>query len=192
MDLATIFSDLKPIPQDDGPSPVCAIAYPLDFVEAMDYFRALIVAQEYSSRALGLTSICLKFNPANYTVWHFRRECLKALSSSSGGVDEELVKKDLEFSATLGGANPKNYQIWYHRRALLEPILEQKEFDSSQNLPEDLKQHILDVTHKELMYVTIVLLEDAKNYHVSLEVLLKYCHGRSCKFLPVPTSFPWK
>jgi hypothetical protein len=169
IDLETIFSDVKPIPQDDGPSPVCAIAYPPDFEEAMNYFRALLLAQEYSSRALDLTSICLKFNPANYTVWHFRRECLKALSTSPCkiSIDKDLVEKDLEFSAAIGGPNPKNYQIWYHRRALLESILEGKLSDNLQISVEDLKERIFDVTRKELMYVSIILNEDGKNYHVS-------------------------
>lgn len=166
-DLETVFSDIKPILQDDGPSPVCAIAYPPDFEEAMNYFRAVLLAQEYSSRALDLTSICLKFNPANYTIWHFRRECLKALSTSPDkiSIDKDLVEKDLEFSAKIGGSNPKNYQIWYHRRALLESILEGKLSDNLQVSVEDLKERIFDVTRKELMYVSIILNEDAKNYH---------------------------
>ena len=113
MDLETIFADLEPIPQDDGPTPVCAILYLPDFVQAMDYFRAVLYKKEYSSRALDLTSVCLTHNPANYTIWRFRRECLATLSSSKSKIDEELVEKDLAFSAILGGPNPKNYQIWW-------------------------------------------------------------------------------
>jgi hypothetical protein len=169
IDMETMFADVKPILQDDGPSPVCAIAYPPDFEEAMNYFRALLLANEYSSRALELTAICLKFNPANYTVWHFRRECLKALSTSTGGIsiDMDLVENDLEFSAAIGGSNPKNYQIWYHRRALLESILDTNLHDKIHVSAENWKERIFDVTRKELMYVSIVLNEDAKNYHVS-------------------------
>ena len=48
MDLPTVFADIKPIPQDDGPHPVCAIDYPEKFVEAMDYLRALIDLDEHS------------------------------------------------------------------------------------------------------------------------------------------------
>jgi protein farnesyltransferase/geranylgeranyltransferase type-1 subunit alpha len=170
IDLPTMFADVKPILQDDGPSPVCVIAYPPDFEEAMNYFRALLLTHEYSVRALELTAICLKFNPANYTVWHYRRECLKALSTSTGGgisMDMDLVENDLEFSAAIGGSNPKNYQIWYHRRALLESIVDTKLFDKLHVSTEDWKERIFDVTRKELMYVSIVLNEDAKNYHVS-------------------------
>ena len=48
--LETILSDVTPIPQDDGPSPVCAIAYSSDFTKAMDYFRAILKADERSGK----------------------------------------------------------------------------------------------------------------------------------------------
>lgn len=47
-DLATVFADVSPIPQDDGPHPVCAIAYKDDFVESHDYMRAILKANERS------------------------------------------------------------------------------------------------------------------------------------------------
>jgi protein farnesyltransferase/geranylgeranyltransferase type-1 subunit alpha len=93
-------------------------------------------------RALQLTALCLQFNPANYTVWHFRRQCLQ------DGLTEDAVDQDLQLAARLGGSNPKNYQIWYHRCALLE---------SFGLTPERARQ--------ELDYVATVLDEDAKNYH---------------------------
>lgn len=174
-DLNTVFSDVTPIPQDDGPNPVCVIAYKEDFKQAYDYMRAILKADERSGtlrrlyavatskrrdpacslshalcvfyprcldRALQLTVLCLQFNPANYTVWHFRRQCLEE------GLTEDVVDQDMELAARLGGTNPKNYQIWYHRRALLES------FGLS---PERAR--------KELDYVATVLEEDAKNYH---------------------------
>ena len=42
MDLSEVFKDVTPIPQDDGPNPVCSIDYANGFVEAMDYFRAIL------------------------------------------------------------------------------------------------------------------------------------------------------
>jgi hypothetical protein len=69
-DLSEVFADLAPgIPQDDGPADaaVCKIDYPAAFVLAFDYFRAILQRQEYSPRALRLTTLCLQQNPANYT-----------------------------------------------------------------------------------------------------------------------------
>ena len=109
-------SDIEPIPQDDGPDPVCSIAYSKEFTQAFDYLRALLkedVSSKNAVSALKLTTSCLKLNPANYTVWHFRRRCLIALSSTEGKselddtnaktIDVELMEKDLEFADRLGG-----------------------------------------------------------------------------------------
>ena len=48
MDLPTVFADIEPIPQDDGPEPVCAISYSPEFVQAHDYLRAVIKVDERS------------------------------------------------------------------------------------------------------------------------------------------------
>jgi protein farnesyltransferase/geranylgeranyltransferase type-1 subunit alpha len=47
-DLDTVFLDVTPIPQDDGPNPVCVIAYREDFKQAYDYMRAILKADERS------------------------------------------------------------------------------------------------------------------------------------------------
>lgn len=143
-ELPLLFSDLAPIPQDDGPSSVCRIAYNADFVAAYDYFRAVLKADEKTERSLKLTSLCLRLNPANYTVWHFRRLCLYEL-----GLTDKKVEEDLALAAELGGPNPKNYQIAFHRRALLEAI----------GLNEERAK-------RELAYISTVLAEDGKNYHM--------------------------
>ena len=102
MNLADL-QDVTPVPQDDGPEPVCSIAYAPEFVEAHDYLRAFLKADERSQRALDVTTVCVKANPANYTVWHFRRRCLAALSAGSDGIDVERIERDLEFADNLGG-----------------------------------------------------------------------------------------
>ncbi len=151
--LPIVFHDVTPLPQDDGPHPVCVIDYKPDFETAHDYLRAVLKRNEKTERTLALTGICLTFNPANYTVWHYRREILKELGSD--------VQAELSWSADLGGSNPKNYQLWHHRRALLE---QQDDFDPD----------------AELSYVARVLREDGKNYHAWSHrqwILRKTCHG---------------
>ena len=103
----------------------------------MDYFRAILLAQEHSPRALALTASVIELNAANYTAWHFRRQCLKALGSD--------LATELGFVTSIAGDNPKNYQIWYHRRAISE-LLEGS-------------------APGELAYTEQVLQEDSKNYH---------------------------
>jgi protein farnesyltransferase/geranylgeranyltransferase type-1 subunit alpha len=104
----------------------------------------------HPERALRLTGLCLKLNPANYSIWHFRRQCLDAIITNENIA--QIIQQDLQLAADLGGANPKNYQIWYHRRALLESAA-QRNNDMSAYVP------------AELDYVATVLEEDSKNYH---------------------------
>jgi len=135
-DLPSVFPDLEPIPQedDDDSNGICRINYKHDFVVAYNYFRAVLRVDERTQRAIQLTALCLRYNPANYTVWHYRRRCLFFHNRRSTDDDndddsknlinlERIVVDDMKLATELGGTNPKNYQIWYHRRALLEEII---------------------------------------------------------------------
>lgn len=47
-DISEVFSDLSPIPQNDGPDRVCTIQYPSAFSLAYNYMRAVWAAKEKS------------------------------------------------------------------------------------------------------------------------------------------------
>jgi hypothetical protein len=53
-EVTTVFSDLTPIPQDDGPEPVCVIQYPTAFTLAYNYMRAVWKVKEFSG-----TCVCV-------------------------------------------------------------------------------------------------------------------------------------
>ncbi|PKA55796.1 Protein farnesyltransferase/geranylgeranyltransferase type-1 subunit alpha [Apostasia shenzhenica] len=132
------WSDVKPVPQDDGPNPVVPIAYRDEFRETMDYFRAVYLSGERSARALDLTAEAIGMNPGNYTVWHFRRLVLEALK-----ID---LHDEIKYVNCAAASNSKNYQIWHHKRWLAEKLG-----------PE--------VAEKELEFIEKILSADAKNYH---------------------------
>merc|ERR1712226_389396 len=94
-----------------------------------------------SPRAMELTESCIRQNPANYTVWEYRRRLVKELGLS---VDEEL-----EFTKKKMGSNPKNYQMWHHRSVLL-------------GFKKDIQTSDIE---KELELVQYVISHDSKNYH---------------------------
>ncbi|XP_020223763.1 protein farnesyltransferase/geranylgeranyltransferase type-1 subunit alpha [Cajanus cajan] len=132
------WSDVTPLPQNDGPNPVVPIQYTEDFVEVMDYFRAVYVADERSPRALALTAEALQFNSGNYTVWHFRRLILESLK-----ID---LHSELGFVERMAAGNSKNYQMWHHRRWVAEKL-----GPEARNIELDFTKKILSI--------------DAKHYH---------------------------
>ena len=136
------WADVTPIAQDDGEDPVVSINYSPQFVETMDYFRAIVAADERSERALQLCADAIALNAANYTAWYYR-----GVVSESIGRDwaEELAYLD-----ELGPDNPKNYQIWNYRKTCVGKL-------AAAFTPPRLSA--------ELGFIEDRLKEDAKNYH---------------------------
>lgn len=65
----TAWTDITPLPQDDGEQPLAQIAYTDEYSEAMSYLRAIQAKEEMSERALAITEHIIDMNPAHYTVW---------------------------------------------------------------------------------------------------------------------------
>lgn len=105
-------------------------------LDVFGYLRAVIAKREMSERALELTTEALQLNPANYTVWQYRRDILAALKSD---LHVELAKCEVVILE-----NAKNYQVWHHRRCIVE---------------------LLNDSSHELTLTAAVLDMDAKNYH---------------------------
>jgi len=131
-----LWKDITPIQQNDGPDPVVPIQYTPQFVETMDYFRAIMKKDEKSERALSLTKEVIAHNAANYTAWHYRRLCLFALRSD--------LNIELKWCEKFAIQNAKNYQLWHHRRLLMEKVRK---------------------VGNELEHTDEVLQLDHKNYH---------------------------
>jgi protein farnesyltransferase/geranylgeranyltransferase type-1 subunit alpha len=94
---------------------------------------------EKTDRALALTTDCTWLNPANYTVWQYRREILETRKE-----DKSKLQEELEYTERMIKYNSKNYQVWHHRKVIVDWLHD----------PGD-----------ELAFVQTVLSKDAKNYH---------------------------
>lgn len=130
------WKDVTPIEQDDGPFPVVQIAYSEKFRDVYNYFRAVLKSEEKSARVLQLTEDALEMNPANYTVWHYRRIVLKEIEAD--------IREELQYCREMIEEHPKNYQVWQHRQALIQ---------------------WLNDPGTELRFTEVILAGDQKNYH---------------------------
>lgn len=124
----------------------------------MDYFRAVLHKDERSLRAFNLTTEVIQLNPANYTVWYFRRYAFASLYFASVRISPSIfcslcieklkeqvdLRKELEFVTEVALDNPKNYQIWHHRRCVVE---------------------LLQDPSAELEFSAELIDDDSKNYH---------------------------
>lgn len=164
------WSDIKPLPQNDGPDPIVVIAYSEKFRDTFDYFRAMLAKDEHSERAIELTTDCVSLNPSNYTVWYYRRNVLQTL-------DKDLFA-ELQYIDDVSRENPKNYQIWYHRKCIDEwikkKILDIKDQEAGTQVGEELRKNnsrfysqwsIAEFATREKQFIAYILKQDCKNYH---------------------------
>lgn len=108
-------------------------------MDAMNYFRSVSLAEEYSDRSLGLTKHCIMLNAANYTVWYFRRKILFSMENVS-----QLLQEECTWLNEMILVHPKNYQIWHHRKEIVSKS---------------------QVYENELDFSAKALSDDSKNYH---------------------------
>ena len=139
------WSDVSPLKQDEGQDPVAVIQYSDRFRNTFDYFRAILAKDERSKRAFDLTTECISLNPANYTVWYFRRVLLKDL-----GLD---LKQELLYMDEVIEMHSKNYQVWHHRKCIVEMMSDDAEFSPG------------FAAKKEKKFTGEILEVDSKNYH---------------------------
>ncbi|KAH7730650.1 Protein prenyltransferase alpha subunit repeat containing protein [Aphelenchoides avenae] len=136
------WSDIKPIYHAPHEEAVIRIAMTEEFIDAFAYLRAVMQSNELTERAFELTTSCIHLNAANYSVWQFRRNIIKALLGDKISVD--TLADEFEFCENATYENPKNYQVWHHRRVLVE----------WGNDP-----------GKELAFTESMIQDDSKNYH---------------------------
>lgn len=112
------WSDVTPIPHEDGHDAMATIAYAAEYAHKMSLLRAVMAADERSERALVLTQDLIEDNPAHYTVWEYRRRILRSLDK----------KEDQQWLDETTLDNPKNYQIWHHRESTIDNINDERAF----------------------------------------------------------------
>jgi protein farnesyltransferase/geranylgeranyltransferase type-1 subunit alpha len=120
----------------------------------MEYFRAIVKAEEYSPRALELTLHIIRLNPSHYSVWLVRSLFVSTVTPLMEGRRQYRYKallqtdapleKELELMNTLMAQNLKSYQIWHHRRLLqghLRKPFEELAFITKSLTPREMLEH---------------------------------------------------
>ena len=106
------FSDLDPVDQFPDEIEILKIQYEVNYVILNNYFRAVLLINEISTRAYELTTDVLTISATNYMAWYHRRLCIDKLNLD---LEDELSWLDL-----IIADNQKNYQIWHHRKFIIE------------------------------------------------------------------------
>ena len=96
----------------------------------------MLKANEKSDRAFELTKDAALLNPANYSVWYYRRILIKELNKD--------LNEELEFITNVIRSHPKNYQVWEHRKNVVD---------------------LLQDPSQELFFTQQIIKKDSKNYH---------------------------
>ncbi|VDP35404.1 unnamed protein product [Heligmosomoides polygyrus] len=133
------WADVKPIYPSKEEDGAVRIAVSEQFRDAFAYLRAVLASGEISSRVFLLTEDCIQLNPANYTLWQFRRELLKKLQ-----ID---LSKELKYLDDVIMQSPKNYQVW-------QSILRQFVF---------VGDSVDKAVDAELAFTAKLIFEDARN-----------------------------
>eukprot|EP01026_Neomeris_dumetosa_P057530 TRINITY_DN5299_c1_g1_i1.p1 TRINITY_DN5299_c1_g1~~TRINITY_DN5299_c1_g1_i1.p1 ORF type:complete len:339 (-),score=47.88 TRINITY_DN5299_c1_g1_i1:114-1130(-) len=138
------FKDIQPLPlpSDGETSPRFNILYRSTYIEGMQIFYAIQQQQEYSKRALQLTSELILLASSFYTLWEYRWQCLMALDDS--------LESEWDFCQQVLDESPKNYQLFNHRRKCFEFLFAKGD---------------AEVARKELEFAGVAIQRDAKNYH---------------------------
>ncbi|ORY76594.1 rab geranylgeranyltransferase alpha subunit, partial [Protomyces lactucae-debilis] len=121
------------------------------YKELSDTVNAMRHAEDYSSDAFANTLALLKLNPEYYTIWNYRRNIfLKGLfpaCDKDAQAKQDLITSELKLLQAILQDYPKVYCLWVHRKWCLG-------------------QCPWPDWQRELMLVTRMLEQDARNFHV--------------------------
>ncbi|OAA54312.1 farnesyltransferase alpha subunit ram2 [Niveomyces insectorum RCEF 264] len=151
------WDDVVPVALVEPEGALAAIAYPDAYAEAISYLRAVMTAPEYSPRCLRLTEHVIALNPAHYTVWLYRFAIVNALQLP--------LADEFDWLNNVALQNLKNYQIWHHRYLLTEAYYPQLMAGAGDD-EDDATARVNSFGRREIDFLTAILAEDTKNYHV--------------------------
>ncbi len=125
----------------------------------VDLLAAVLESGELSKRVLALTQDVLSENPAHYTAWSIRRQCLRALffdASLSRVALLDAIRYEVAMMDGMLEAIPKVYQTWHHRELFYGMVQEAGALTDADRAA---------FIEGEWRIVKLVLAIDAKNYH---------------------------